>query len=159
MKFEFIDHNVSYTMNIFLIIANIINLFYNIPQIITTYKRKSTRDFSTWFLLLRFIGNLIWVAYAVEINSFLMLINNIVTVLSSAFIGYYKIIEIIFDYREKKLKNFIINLENNVESNELFDLLDNNNDNDKTNENDNQSKSTMFEVELNTHNNITNYEN
>jgi uncharacterized protein with PQ loop repeat len=101
MKFSFIDHNVSTTMNVFLVIANVINLFYNIPQMVTTYKRKSTKDFSTTFLVLRIVGNLIWIGYAIEVNSLLMMINNIVTVLSSIFISYYKVLEIISDYKKK----------------------------------------------------------
>lgn len=101
MKFSFIDHNVSTTMNVFLVIANVINLFYNIPQMVTTYKRKSTKDFSTTFLVLRIVGNLIWIGYAIEVNSLLMMINNIVTVLSSIFISYYKVLEIIADYKKK----------------------------------------------------------
>ena len=103
MHFELMDKNVSTTMNGFIILANIINLFYNIPQIVTTYKRKSTKDFSGWFLFLRFVGNSIWIGYAIEIDSLLMLINNIVTILSSAFIGYYKVKEI---YNEYKLKQY-----------------------------------------------------
>ena len=127
MKFEFIDHNVSTTMNVFLIIANLINLFYNIPQMIKTYKRKTTKDFSTTFLLLRFLGNLIWVAYAIEINSFLMLVNNIVTVVSSMFIGYYKIKEIILDYKNNKYK-LMINSHNDVDNN-INNINNDNNDN------------------------------
>ncbi len=96
------DPNVSTTMNGFLIVANIINLIYNVPQIITTYKRKTTRDFSGTFLLMRFVGNIIWIAYAVEVDSLLMLINNIVTVLSSAFVGYYKVVELYGDYKKSK---------------------------------------------------------
>ena len=68
MNFSILDENVSITMNILLIVANIINLFYNIPQMFQTYKTKSTRDFSTLFLILRIIGNLIWVAYSIEIS-------------------------------------------------------------------------------------------
>ena len=102
MQFDIIDHNVSLTTNVFLVIANIINLFYNIPQMYKTYKCKSTKDFSTLFLSFRFIGNLIWVEYAIEIGSLLMLINNVVTVLSTVFIGYYKIKELIEEYRIKK---------------------------------------------------------
>lgn len=101
MQFDIIDHNVSTTTNIFLVIANIINLFYNIPQMYKTYKCKSTKDFSTTFLLLRIIGNTIWIEYAIEVNSLLMLTNNIVTVISSLFIGYYKLNEL-FDYYYKK---------------------------------------------------------
>ncbi len=109
MHFTILDPNVSTTMNGFLIVANIINLIYNIPQIITTYKRKSTRDFSGVFLLMRFVGNNIWIAYAIEVDSLLMLINNIVTVVSSAFVGYYKVIELYNDYKKKKYKPLSIN--------------------------------------------------
>ncbi len=98
MKFIIMDNNVSLTMNIFIIIANVINLIYNIPQMIKTYKTKSTKDFSGWFISLRIIGNIIWVAYSIEINSMLMLINNMVTVIASIFVGYYKMREIMNDY-------------------------------------------------------------
>mgnify|MGYP003351250929 CR=1 FL=1 len=94
MNFDILDQNVSMTMNVFIIIANIINLFYNIPQMILTFKRKSTKDISTTFLILRIVGNSIWIAYAVEVNSFLMLLNNCVTVFSSFFVGYFKFLEI-----------------------------------------------------------------
>jgi len=105
MKFDFLDENVSTTMNVFLIIANVINLFYNIPQMILTYKRKSTKDISASFLILRIIGNSIWIAYAIEVNSFLMLINNCITVFSSFFIGYFKVLEI---SNETEIKKSII---------------------------------------------------
>ena len=62
---------------------------------VQTYRTKTTRDFSTTFLLMRVIGNMIWVVYSVEIGSVLFLINNVVTVVASIFIGYYKICEII----------------------------------------------------------------
>jgi MtN3 and saliva related transmembrane protein len=90
MQFELIEPKVSPTMNGFLILANIINLLYNIPQIVQTYKTKSTKDFNIWFIVLRIIGNFIWLVYALEVNSLLMLINYSVTVISSLFIGYYK---------------------------------------------------------------------
>jgi len=145
MQFDIIDHNVSTTTNIFLIIANIINLFYNIPQMYKTYKCKSTKDFSGMFLLLRILGNLIWIEYAIELDSMLMLINNIVTVVSSLFIGYYKLNEIIKDYKQKhQIENNPIILEevninnnnyiNNIANNNNDDIIDDNNDNnDKKN--------------------------
>jgi len=99
MQLTLLDQNVSITMNVFLSIANIINLIYNIPQVIKTYKTKSTKDFSSWFIFLRILGNIIWIVYAIEIDSLQMLINNCVTVFASIFIGYYKGLEI---YRERK---------------------------------------------------------
>jgi len=109
MKLTLLDQNVSVTMNVFLSIANIINLIYNVPQVIKTYKTKSTKDFSSWFIFLRILGNIIWIVYAIEIDSLQMLINNCVTVLASLFIGYYKGLEI---YRGIKS---ITNDENNFE--------------------------------------------
>ena len=99
MKFALMDPNVGYTMNVFLILGNIINIVYNIPQMVKTYKRKSTKDLSAVFLFLRIIGNTIWIAYAVEVDSLLMLINNIVTVLASIFISYYKVRELHQEYQ------------------------------------------------------------
>jgi uncharacterized protein with PQ loop repeat len=105
MKFELINDNVSMTMNVFVIIANIINLVYNIPQMVTTYKRKSTKDLSSWFIFLRIVGNSIWIGYAIEIDSMMMLINNIITVSSSIFIAYYKVSELNKERLEKKMQN------------------------------------------------------
>jgi MtN3 and saliva related transmembrane protein len=102
MDFSILDPNVSLTTNIFVVIANIINLIYNVPQMYKTWKTKSTTDFSTTFLIMRIGGNIIWVAYAIEISSFLMLLNNCVTVIASIFIFYFKAQEL---YNERKLKH------------------------------------------------------
>ena len=107
----FTDENVSPTMNGFLIIANIINIIYNIPQIVKTYKTKSTKDFSSWFIFMRIIGNTIWVAYAFDVNSIQLIINSLVTVLASIFIGYYKYLELRKEYREKRV---LLRNENNL---------------------------------------------
>jgi uncharacterized protein with PQ loop repeat len=104
MKFSLIDNNVSKTTNVFLVIANIINLVYNIPQIVKTCKSKSTKDFSGWFLSLRFIGNIIWIGYAIEVNSLLMLINNIVTVIASGIIGGIMINNMYIAYKIRNYK-------------------------------------------------------
>lgn len=105
MDFSIFDPNVSLTTNIFVIIANIINLIYNVPQMYKTWKTKSTKDFSTSFIVLRIAGNIIWVAYAIEISSFLMLVNNCVTVLASVFIFYFKAHELL---NEKKYQHQLI---------------------------------------------------
>lgn len=102
MDFSIFDDKVSTTMNVFLVIANLINFVYNIPQCIKTYKTKSTKDFSSIFLFLRVIGNIIWLAYSIEIKAFLFILANIVSVLSSIFISYYKVIEIYVDYKKNK---------------------------------------------------------
>jgi MtN3 and saliva related transmembrane protein len=102
MQLTIIDPHVSDTMNVFLVLANIINIVYNIPQMFRTYQTKSTKDFSTWFIFLRIIGNSIWISYSISIDSLQMLINNCVTVSASLFISYYKCREIYADYNERK---------------------------------------------------------
>ena len=77
--------------NILLIAANIINLIYNIPQMLRTYRTKSANDFDIWFLGLRIFYNFLWILYGIEINSILVVINSIVTILATSFISYYKI--------------------------------------------------------------------
>ena len=103
MKLTIIDPHVSDTMNGFLIVANIINLIYNVPQMVRTYQTKSTKDFSTWFIFLRIIGNAIWIVYAIDIDSLQMLINNCVTVFASLFISYYKCCELYYYYYKEPL--------------------------------------------------------
>ena len=43
MDFSIFDDKVSTTMNVFLVIANIINFVYNIPQCVKTYKTKTQK--------------------------------------------------------------------------------------------------------------------
>ena len=147
MQFDIIDHNVSTTTNIFLVIANIINLFYNIPQMYKTYKCKSTKDFSTIFLLLRIIGNTIWIEYAIEVNSLLMLTNNIVTVISSLFIGYYKLNEL-FDYYYKK--HYVENNNKEVEDKdiEILSISNTNTDIQKHNDEENNNIDTDIDTDI-----------
>lgn len=128
MHFTFMDENVSITTNVFLIIANIINIIYNVPQMVKTYKTKSTRDFSAWFIGLRIFGNIIWIEYAIEVDSLLMLINNVVTVVASIFIGYYKVIEIYSDNYSNPNKDVIPtkynSLNNSFEIDDIPDIPD-----------------------------------
>ncbi len=121
MHIKILDPNVNLPMNIFLVIGNIINLVQNLPQVIKTYKVKSTKDFSGWFLLLRIISNIIWTAYAIQISSLLMIINNLITIFSTMFISYYKIKELIIEYRPKY--NIINNNDNNDNN---YNNIDNN---------------------------------
>jgi hypothetical protein len=72
---------------------------------IRDYQRKTTQDLSSWFIFLRIIGNSIWIGYAIEIDSMMMLINTIVTVGSSVFIAYYKILELHKERLDKKMQS------------------------------------------------------
>lgn len=89
-------------MNVFLVIGNIINFVYNIPQVVKTYKTKSTKDFSPTFLFMRVIGTSIWLAYSIELQQFLFMIANVVSLFSSIFISYYKVVELYQDHVSNK---------------------------------------------------------
>ena len=101
MDFSIFDDKVSTTMNVFLVIGNIINFVYNIPQVIKTYKTKSTKDFSPTFLFMRVVGNCIWLAYSIELQQFLFMLSNVVSVIAAIFISYYKVVEL---YNERLIK-------------------------------------------------------
>lgn len=125
MQIKILDPNVGIPMNVFIIIGNIITLFQNVPQVIKTYKVKSTRDFSSIFLLMRVSACFIWGAYSIEISSLLMLINNLITLLSTLFIGYYKIKEIITDYKNKNINEYM-QIQN--QNQHQLQIIDENND-------------------------------
>lgn len=78
--------------NMLLVTANEINLIYNIPQMVRTYRTRSANDFDGWFLGLRIFYNFLWILYGIEVKSMLICINSIVTILTTVFISYYKII-------------------------------------------------------------------
>lgn len=102
MNFSFFDDNVSLTLNIFAVVANVIGILYNFPQVYTTWKTKSTKDFSIWFLVLRIVANSIWLGYSIEIESFQFLLSNLVSVLSTLFLLFYKGREI---YRKRVISH------------------------------------------------------
>ena len=141
------DKDVSLTMNVFLIIANIINVVYNIPQMVKTYKCKSTKELSSWFLFLRIVGNIIWVGYAIEVDSMMMLINTIVTVIASIFISYYKVLEIHKERMEKKQDRLEDRREDRME-----DTLLDDNDNEIENKNKNYNKINYNHYQKNNNN-------
>jgi uncharacterized protein with PQ loop repeat len=101
MKFDIIDPNVGLTMNVFLIIGNIICIGYNIPQMIHTYKSRSTGDINEWFIILRIIGNSPFVAYSIYTGEVNLFISYAFSIFSSLFIGYFKYMEIRYSKREE----------------------------------------------------------
>ena len=111
MIYTIFDDSVSPSMNVFLVLGNIISLVYNIPQMVKTYKTKSTKDFSSTFLFLRVVNNSIWLAYSIELGTFLFLLSNINSVIGSLFLSYYKAFEMYENYKKiEKIENMIIEL-------------------------------------------------
>lgn len=78
--------------NVLLIISNIINIIYNFPQMLRTYRTKSVNDFDPWFLILRNLYNILWVLYGIEEQSMLIVLNSGVTIFATTFISYNKVL-------------------------------------------------------------------
>ena len=109
--------SVTYTYkNIILVVCNVINVIYHLPQIIKTYKTKSVKDFDPYYLFLGNLHSFCWVLYGIEDNNGLMIFNSCVTMFSISFVSYYKIHSYISDYyNKKKLANVsAINKETNI---------------------------------------------
>ena len=109
--------SVTYTYkNSILVVCNVINVIYHLPQIIKTYKTKSVKDFDTYYLLLGNLHSFCWVLYGIEDNNGLMIFNSCLTMFSISFVSYYKILSYISDYyKNKKLTNVsAINKETNI---------------------------------------------
>ena len=53
-------------------VGNILNFTYNVPQVIVVLKHKSARNISKWFLILRSLTCITWIAYSeLEKDSFI----------------------------------------------------------------------------------------
>ena len=76
---------------------------------------------------MRVFGNFIWLAYSIELRAFLFIISNIVSLFSSMFVCYYKIIDI---YNLKDYDNALI----------IYNKVIENDDNDKENANEDEDE-------------------
>lgn len=91
MELDILKNEDPIYIHFILIIANIINIIYNLPQIIQTYKTKKVEDINGYFIILRIIGNSLWIIYGIYINNKLLILNDGITVFASIFLAYYKL--------------------------------------------------------------------
>lgn len=113
MRYDPFDDSVSLTMNVLLVIGNILVLAFNTLQTLRTYRIKSAKDFGGTVLILKDINNGIWFAYAVQTGHFLSLLSSIASLLGSLFISYYKYIELYGEPKKlEKIKNENLELKN-----------------------------------------------
>ena len=117
--------NIAFKNNI-LIVCNIINVIYHVPQIIKTYRTKSVKDFDPYYLFLGNLHSLCWVMYSISDNNYLMLFNSCVTVFSISFVSYYKITSYISEYyNNMNLIKLAINSENSDINNNKIIIVNN----------------------------------
>ena len=89
-----------------LIVCNVINVIYHLPQIVKTYRTKSVKDFDSWYLFLGNLHSISWVLYGIEDKNGLMIFNSCVSIFSISFVSYYKIHSYIVErYNIKNEKN------------------------------------------------------
>ena len=77
----------------FAIIGNTLNLAYNIPFVYLVWKNRSSKNISGSFLLLRFLGSISWIIYAIIIMDSWVGASYLVTLTATSIIGYIKLIE------------------------------------------------------------------
>lgn len=63
-----------------------------LPQVYKTWKTKDVSGLSLPMLLMFFVGIVLWLIYAVYINSPSMIMANVITIVSAFFLIYFKII-------------------------------------------------------------------
>ena len=89
-----------------LIVCNVINVIYHLPQIVKTYRTKSVKDFDSYYLFLGNLHSISWVLYGIEDKNGLMIFNSCVSIFSISFVSYYKIHSYIVErYNIKNEKN------------------------------------------------------
>ncbi len=62
-----------------------------LPQVIKSYREKSTKDISLTMYLVFFVGVVLWLIYGIHLNSMPMIIANAITALLALFILILKI--------------------------------------------------------------------
>ena len=94
MKFDLTDPTVPLALNIPLVISNVASILYNLPQMYRTYQTGSARDISGLFLLLRSYISTVWIIYGFYIDNSIIALTSFSSLVSSIYIGMYKIREI-----------------------------------------------------------------
>lgn len=62
-----------------------------LPQVIKTWKTKSAKDLSLWMFVVFCLGVLLWLIYGIIINSFPVIISNVLTLSMAGIILVFKL--------------------------------------------------------------------
>lgn len=92
------------------ILANILSLFSNVPQIYKTLKTQKADDISTRTLLLKILSSLLWLIYTIKYYILSMVISNIISITCNTIlltIKYREYIYIIYFYKFGYIKTNI----------------------------------------------------
>jgi len=73
------------------IIAGVLSCTTFLPQIIKTYKSKSTEDVSLLMFIIAALGSALWLIYGVLIQSFALTFTNVIVLIFSLIMLFFKI--------------------------------------------------------------------
>jgi MtN3 and saliva related transmembrane protein len=82
--------NIDYIETIGLIAAVLTTSAF-LPQVYKTWKTKNAKALSMPMLILFFVGIVLWFIYGLLLNSLSLIVANGITVISYAFLIYFKI--------------------------------------------------------------------
>lgn len=73
------------------LIAAVLTTSAYVPQVYKTWKTKSAGNISLTMYVAMFSGILLWLVYGIHINSFAMIVANIVTAILTLIIIFFKL--------------------------------------------------------------------
>jgi MtN3 and saliva related transmembrane protein len=79
------------TVNLLGYVATILSSFTFLPQVVDTWKTKSTKDFSRATLIIGFLSSLLWLVYGIMLNAFPIILANLVVMSSWLIILLFKL--------------------------------------------------------------------
>ena len=71
------------------LIANIINLLYNIPLVYRPLKTRSVDNISAYFITMRLIGTILWILYGSLDKDIFLILTNLVTLSSTICLVFF----------------------------------------------------------------------
>ncbi len=73
------------------IIAGVLSCTTFLPQVIKTYKSKSTEDVSLLMFLIAALGSALWLIYGILIQSFALTFTNVIVLIFSLIMLFFKV--------------------------------------------------------------------
>jgi MtN3 and saliva related transmembrane protein len=62
-----------------------------LPQVIKTWKEKSAKDVSLWMFIIAAINEIMWVAYGILINNWVIILTNALVLTMSVTMIFFKL--------------------------------------------------------------------
>lgn len=70
--------------------AGALTAFTFLPQVLKTWKEKSAKDVSLYMFIIAFVNEIMWLAYGVMINNWVIILTNAVMLVMSGIMIWLK---------------------------------------------------------------------